>query len=616
MGADPVIYCLQQLTDYAQFERLCHDLMALSGYSGIEPLGGTKDKGRDAIHHDARSGTSTVFAYSVREDWRKKLGTDAAKVRAHAHPCQRLVFLCTSSFTPAERDEAIASVLREYGWTLDLYGLERMAVMLRTTHRDVVAQHPHIFCPPFFPSGGGLSFAPAFDHVLIDHADADAGVAHWLSRRLTLAGYNVWCRGLAPLAGSSVAETIRALLSNRAFRYICILSDASLKQPDLAARRTVAHTVASQRCTPLLLPALASPIDAALLEEETRRLEFARFDESWGTGLKQLEQALATAQCPRKSLGAGELAIRSYFPEDLVTAEPETIYSNLFRVKKLPSAILRFGVNEAVRDDAGALAARWAFRKSGERELLAFHRPPDDVRRELGIADLGGAIWSRSPTFDGIGTDDLLKELIKKSLYVECRRRGLHYCEERELVYFPSGLVKNDLLRLTQPDGSPSSFAVTGERSYGKAERGNRYRYHIAPVFVPRGDYQSSFELITRIRVRITDLAGHLYAGPATNARRKKLCKSWWNQEWLNRLLGVMQFLAENGDALSIGPPDAEPIVIDSAPRTWQSPVRLNEEALLGSGPTLEEDELQFLDDDEDEDEEENESSGGSAPKG
>ena len=39
MAADPIIYCLENLTDYDQFERLCHDLMAASGYRTIEPLG-------------------------------------------------------------------------------------------------------------------------------------------------------------------------------------------------------------------------------------------------------------------------------------------------------------------------------------------------------------------------------------------------------------------------------------------------------------------------------------------------------------------------------------------------------------------------------------------------
>lgn len=66
MAADPLIYCLEQLTDYDQFERLCHDLMSQDGHRNIEPLGGSKDKGRDAIHVDASNGTVTIFACSVR----------------------------------------------------------------------------------------------------------------------------------------------------------------------------------------------------------------------------------------------------------------------------------------------------------------------------------------------------------------------------------------------------------------------------------------------------------------------------------------------------------------------------------------------------------------------
>jgi hypothetical protein len=40
MAADPIIYCLEHITDYDQFERLCHDLMVLEGRDNLEPLGG------------------------------------------------------------------------------------------------------------------------------------------------------------------------------------------------------------------------------------------------------------------------------------------------------------------------------------------------------------------------------------------------------------------------------------------------------------------------------------------------------------------------------------------------------------------------------------------------
>lgn len=38
MAANLTIYLLEQLTDYSDFERMCHDLMALEGFPKIEPL--------------------------------------------------------------------------------------------------------------------------------------------------------------------------------------------------------------------------------------------------------------------------------------------------------------------------------------------------------------------------------------------------------------------------------------------------------------------------------------------------------------------------------------------------------------------------------------------------
>src|SRR2546427_7829089 len=146
MAADPIIYCLEELTDYDQFERLCNDLMAAQGNTGIEPLGGKKDKGRDAINFDRHDPKDvTIFAYSVREDWRNKLGEDARKIRKHGHECRRLLFLCTTTLTPTERDEAPAFIRETFGCTLELHRLERPRILLGTTHVRSIANHPSIF---------------------------------------------------------------------------------------------------------------------------------------------------------------------------------------------------------------------------------------------------------------------------------------------------------------------------------------------------------------------------------------------------------------------------------------------------------------------------------------
>lgn len=599
MAADPIVYCLEQLTDYAQFERLCHDLMSLEGYRNIEPLGGTKDKGRDAIHINASDGAVSIFAYSVREDWQKKLTEDSDKVVTNKHNCTRLVFLTTASFTAMERDKAVEHVRKTYRWTLELYGIERLRTMLATNHQSVIAHHPQIFCPPFFPVAGGLSLSPSPDHIVIDHVEADAALAHWLARRMMLAGYQVWCRGLAPLAGSSVTETIRGLLNSRAFRYVSVLSHAAMADTEFTARRHMAQAIGSSRGSQLLIPARASGIDPTMLDAETRGLTAADFTTSWDTGLKSIIAALGAAQSPRHKLGSIDLAIRSYFPLDITLPEPETLASNLFKVTKVPSVIRRFYSKNPIDDICEDVQTLWAFRKVGPTHFLSFHYPPPELSKQLDIVDKGGAVWNAVRDIDGIPVSDMLVELLKKSVQAEARRRGLLYCTDRHLIYFPFKLLKNDHLSFRRLDGKATFFSVAGERTQGKGVHARKYRYHIAPGFACRAPGDGEYEIIVRIRLRLTDSQGQLFHKRTAHARRKNICKSWWNDEWLARTMGVMQFLADGESTITLGPSESDRMIVSSQPRTWSIPIRLNESALAEATQIREEEDVHLRADDE-----------------
>ena len=105
MASKTTKYDLTEATDYLGFESLCHDLMSREGYKSIQPLGGTGDKGRDAIHFDKSTSISTVFAYSVRKDWEKKLEDDLKPVSRHKHKCDQFVFVSTSLIPARKFDE-------------------------------------------------------------------------------------------------------------------------------------------------------------------------------------------------------------------------------------------------------------------------------------------------------------------------------------------------------------------------------------------------------------------------------------------------------------------------------------------------------------------------------
>ncbi|MYZ50877.1 hypothetical protein [Malikia spinosa] len=151
MPADPITTCLERLTDYRQFERLCCALLSDADYPRIEPLGGTGDDGLDAILRDDGQGGVIVFAFTVNEKWFPKLKSDSTRVAETQTGVRKLVYACTSHLSAAEKEKAFAYIRATYGWSLDLFDLEGLRVLL-VNRLHLIAQHPSIFDPRFFPS--------------------------------------------------------------------------------------------------------------------------------------------------------------------------------------------------------------------------------------------------------------------------------------------------------------------------------------------------------------------------------------------------------------------------------------------------------------------------------
>lgn len=145
MGSRFTKYDLDHVTDYIEFEAFCSSLMSREGYKDIEPLGGFKDKGRDAVHVSKSTGETTIFAYSVREDWEDKLDEDLEKVHKHKHSCNNVVFITTSTPTPTQKDNNKKAVESKYGWRLEFYDLERIATLVDNQHKELKQLHPSIF---------------------------------------------------------------------------------------------------------------------------------------------------------------------------------------------------------------------------------------------------------------------------------------------------------------------------------------------------------------------------------------------------------------------------------------------------------------------------------------
>ena len=580
MAANLTIYCLEEVTDYFQFERLCHDLMSLEGYNSIEPLGGSSDKGRDAIHVN-KSNVTTIFAYSVREDWRAKLAEDAKKVDKHDHTCNEFVFITTAKVTASQRDEAVEYIKNEFGWQLEIFDVERLRILLDVSHPWIKKQHSSIFPQEFLELQDRIGDSTKRDHLFISSVDEDRVFADWLTRKLTTEGYRVWYERFQLLGGETYPDDIDDAIKNRTFRFIGLYSQASLKDPDVTRQRLLALNIGSDKDQDFLIPLNLDGVDQAQLDQVTKTLNFIPFQDNWAEGLKQLLKKLESTDCPQSLPNGKRIAAETFLGNDVRSDKKETLFSNCLQIQQIPKVIYRFRAQKEIQEEKlDELRFEWSYRQVDPYTFLSFHKPPVSASKEYGLVEKGGALWVDPKVKDihGIWIPNLVSELIRKALIVKCCQKGLQFCPQAKVLYFPPDLVKNDRLNFIRPDdGSKTYVAASGERSY---RPGHKYRYSLAPNFFVRQDLFDNFTVLIRVRVRLSSTTGKAFSDKRTIvSRRKHLCKDWWNKKWFNRTLAVSQFLAD-GEKITIGEHQDTQIIIGAIPLSFNAPGGINEEGL------------------------------------
>jgi hypothetical protein len=516
-----------------------------------------------------------VFAYTVRGDWEVKLKSDCKRVQTLNHNPTVLVFVCTEALNAVDKDRAHEQVERQFGWKLDLYDLERLRVQLVSPQRHLLAQHPSIFTPPFFAQVGGHSTAESRDTILIDHVDADHALATWLSRRLTLSGYRTWCRGTAPMAGEDPDASVRKLMEVRGCQYLPVVSDTSLSEALFLERCALAAAKES-----FALPCSCAQGSATRLPSRMKSLAAANFAASWNEGLAQVLARLSSLGIEPNLEGnlGKQIALRDYLPTRVTVAKPEPVYANMFALS-LPSAMLITDLSRALSEaETAELRRQWAFVELSPGRLVSFSpHPPGglplrDHRQHQEFS------WADASYRDGKPTEDLAKELARRGLEMICLQKGLKFCEDRNVFYFPAeGSEWNQAYR--HVDGRQTRVQLTGERNKKRGDTVQTSLYQLAPRFRPQLEEDGSWVVVLNVYIRVTDVDGKPYELKEIGRRRKAVTKSWWNNQFLARMLGVIQALETRQGYIEVGE-GKRAVLLDTSPLCWQCPVGLDVEAL------------------------------------
>lgn len=584
MTADPIVYCLERLTDYRQFERFAADLMDRTDYPGIEPLGGTGDAGRDALYVHRDGGATTVFAFSVRSDWTRKFRDDCDRISEAGHKVDTIVFVSTQEIRAAQKDQLRAEIGQLHGWTTEYYDVERIRVLLAGRLASLIAHHPSIFVPPWFEQlGGEVVTRRQRDLIVIDHLKEDHAFAVWLFGRLSAAGYSVWCSGVAPLVGEDADSSIRTLIRQRAIVYLPVLSKASERAPDLRSRMAVATEQAAH-----VMPCWLSGLDAQTFESRVAALLPARFEDGWAGGLSSIVRKLEVLGVSKPLVGevGSSIALRAYGVQPLLRQEPEWLYSNVFPVS-VPTTIRAYELDPDSAPLDEQLEHLWPHVRYGE-VVFSFMDVPKGVR--LGHREPRLLAWRASADCLGIPSDDLVKVLVRRTLLMACRDAGYQWCASHKTLYLDEAERQRHAYQ--HVDGRYTHVSLTGVRSIRSGERKVAFRFQLGPRFRVTVDRERSVWVIVSLYVRLTDDLGEPLDKRLIPARRKRVTKNWWNREWLRRTLCTMQVIsggAEGVDGRIRVGAGKQAVSIATKPLAWECPVSIDFHALEHSGDFQEE---------------------------
>jgi len=460
----------------------------------------------------------------------------------------------------------------------------------------------------------------ARDIIFVSHANPeDNDFARWLALRLAAEGYGVWCDVTQLLGGEAFWSDIEAAIRTRTVKFLYVLSRTSNHKPgplkELQVASNVGRDEALQDCIiPLFIDDLP-PRQSNILLADINAISFRA---SWARGFAQLLEKLEKDGVPRHpSFGAGAVASwwRTHYATELGTRiEPEQYISNWFQITELPATVYVHQLRPRMRAATVPLAAAagsaagslfpqlhvaaaveepepfafpelWTlpFPCARAADRLVSFAPAEDLFTgaepfvvdsvEMQRADFVAAGFPPGDILPVQGRNNVL-ELLGVAWERMARGRGLRrykMATKRGAMFFPAAITKKsgniDYVNLAKK--------LTYRRVVGVKKQPKRY-WHFAvdarPLLEPEPHY------VIKPHVAFSDDGATIWDNTAALHRaRRSQCKTWWNEQWRDRILATVQFLARGQNAIAVPVARSAAVTVASTPVRFESPVAFSD---------------------------------------
>jgi hypothetical protein len=277
------------------------------------------------------------------------------------------------------------------------------------------------------------------------------------------------------------------------------------------------------------------------------------------------------------------MAARAFSTVSPLMSGEEVLESNVFPFRTIPTLIRHVSFSQdATAKNLSLLRDRWPCRLLSSRSALGFGLPSAGLLADVQVAESARYEWKDREAVEGISSEHLITELLGKWIELQARRLGLRPEPTGRGVYFPFGLVPKNTLQFTGFTGRHTRVFACGFRKFGTG----RFRYHLAPCFQVRKNSDGTFAAHLKVRIYITDEGGSPLEARSALVRRKKLCASWWNPQWLKRQTAIMTFLAQGKNEIT-GQSALEEPSLSALPITGTVNVGIDERLLEEMGASF-----------------------------
>jgi hypothetical protein len=416
------------------------------------------------------------------------------------------------------------------------------------------------------------------EFLFINYAEEDFKFAEWLTLKLTIAGYKVWCAKIVLLGGESYPKEIDKVIKERSFRFLALLSRFSINKENPTKERTLALSIARERKEDFLIPINVDGLSPTELDWMTSDLTFIPFYQSWEKGLQQLLKKLDSIGAPRTQSTGSSLAIDWVSSANFVNSKEETIWTNRFKISKLPQTLFLFNspsyLSKIQRD---RIYHNLPCYFKNNYNLWTFEDPVQ-FAKEMGI-ELNCTESFNWQDEKEIAFHNVVTHIIRRSFELYCIKRGMVWTPDNKALYFPLGLFAKEKIKFVDWTGKWNFVKVNSKRrktkQLGEIEF---YRYHLAFSFRASLLMFLDPSIQLHMRLYITDLAGRALKKRAALSRRKAICKNWWNREWLLRLFALKGWLGEGSDVISLGSGNHHSIEVRLTPLCFKAPFGVSED--------------------------------------